>query len=147
MTTETHDEQRSYPARRPYGQGDNTFSSAGGEPGIRALVDLFYDRMALDYKEILDLHPPDNEQSRDKLARFLCGWTGGPKRYSEKYGSITIPGVHAHLPIDGSLRDQWLQCMAEALAQMPYADDLRMYLAEQLAVPAERIRQACERNR
>ena len=135
-----------YESFTPFGEGDNTFRSAGGELGIRRLIDRFYDIMAERYVEILLMHPKDNEQSRDKLARFLCGWTGGPKRYSEKYGSITIPGVHAHLPIDARLRDAWLNCMAEALADMPYPDELRSYLIQQLAVPAERIRQVCEPN-
>ena len=125
-----------------YGTGDATFRAAGGEQGLRRLVDRFYDLMDSDpaYAVIRAWHPADLAVSRDKLARFLCGWTGGPRRYTEKYGKISIPGVHAHLPVTGSERDLWLDCMRRALDDQPYPADLKRYLLEQLSVPAERIR-------
>ena len=84
--------------------------------------------------------------SIDKLARFLSGWTGGPKLYSEKYGPIRIPMAHQHLPIGEAERDAWMRCMERALdAQPDYSDDLKRYLMEQLFVPAERVRVVCER--
>ncbi len=94
------------------------------------------------YARIYQWHP-DVPLARDKLARFLCGWMGGPRRYSEKYGPINIPQVHAHLPITVAERDQWLQCMAEALEEQPYPEELKSYLRVQLAVPAKRIYQRC----
>lgn len=126
-----------------YGNGDATYQAAGGEKGIRALVDAFYDIMDTDtrFSEIRQMHPQQLNVSRDKLARFLCGWMGGPRRYREKYGPITIPGAHAHLRVTTKERDQWLDCMAAALATQPYPASLAAYLLEQLAVPAERIRQ------
>ena len=126
-----------------YGTDDATFQAAGGEPGIRRLVDAFYDIMDSDarFAEIRNMHPDDLEVSRDKLARFLCGWMGGPRRYREKYGPITIPGAHAHLGVTAKERDQWLTCMGDALATQDYPESLVHYLLEQLAVPAERIRQ------
>ena len=65
---------------------------AGGEVGIRDLVDAFYDEMdSADYATtIRNMHPQDLEISRDKLARFLCGWLGGENRYREKYGVINF---------------------------------------------------------
>lgn len=129
-----------------YGVGDTTYRAAGGEAGIRKLVDAFYDAMAAnpEYATILRWHGGVDEVTRDKLARFLCGWTGGPRRYQEAYGPISIPRVHAHLDVTAVERDQWLACMSEALARQDYPDSLVGYLLEQLAVPAERIRQACE---
>ena len=84
----------------PYGVGDASFQAAGGREGIFKLVNEFFDRMGSDdrFATIWDMHPDDKEMSRDKLTRFLCGWLGGPKLYHEKYGSIGIPRVHAHLP-------------------------------------------------
>ena len=78
--------------------------------------------------------------SRDKLARFLCGWLGGPKLYNEKYGSIGIPQVHAHLAIATTERDQWLTCMSESVAEQAFEPDFKKYLMEQLYVPAEAVR-------
>ena len=130
---------------RPYGTGDASFQAAGGEPGLRRLVDDFFDRMGSDerFATIHAMHPPDEEVSRDKLARFLCGWLGGPKRYQEKYGAIGIPRVHAHLAIATPERDQWLTCMAEAVAEQSFAEDFKDYLIKQLAVPAEAVRRRC----
>lgn len=92
---------------------------------------------------ILAMHPPDLAVSIDKLACFLCGWLGGPKRYGEKYGSIRLPQAHQHLPIHPVDRDEWLTCMEIAIAQQPYAADFRDYLLAQLRVPAERVLRVC----
>jgi hemoglobin len=135
-------------ADRPYGTGDASFQAAGGEAGIRRLVDAFFDLMGSDerFTTIHEMHPADKSVSRDKLARFLCGWLGGPKLYHEKYGSIGIPRVHAHLAIATPERDQWLTCMRQAVDQQPFADDFRQYLMEQLFVPAEAVRRRCAQN-
>lgn len=130
-----------------YGRGDASFQAAGGEEGIRKLVDTFYDNMRdkPDYQRIWSWHPHpgDKEESRDKLARFLCSWTGGPKRYQEKYGGISIPQVHAHLEVTEVERDMWLDCMREALQAQEYEQGIKEYLLDQLSKPAEVIRQAC----
>jgi len=133
----------------PYGQGDASFRAAGGEAGLEALVARFYALM--DSREVARairaMHPADLAVSQDKLTRFLCGWLGGPKRYQERYGSISIPGVHAHLAVDGAARDAWLTIMAEAIDEQPWADDFKAYLLRALSVPAERVRVVCEQRR
>ncbi|HMM76355.1 MAG TPA: group II truncated hemoglobin [Gammaproteobacteria bacterium] len=125
-----------------YGVGDASFRAAGGEDGIRRLVDDFYDAMERlpAAAAIRAMHPADLTSARDKLARFLCGWMNGPKRYQEKYGPISIPGAHAHLAIDTAARDAWLACMAAALERQAYAEDFKRYLLQQLSIPAERVR-------
>ncbi len=90
--------------------------------------------------KIRAMHPADLTLSRDKLARFLCGWLGGPKLYAEKYGPIRIPQAHSRFEIGSSERDAWLLCMEEALKHQPYAAEFKKYLMEQLYVPAERSR-------
>jgi len=128
-----------------YGTGDASFLAAGSEAGIRQLVDKFYDRMGNDprFSTIYNMHPEDIETSIDKLARFLCGWLGGPKRYQEKYGSISIPAVHQHLSIGTDERDQWITCMKESIDEQAYAEDFKEYLILQLGIPAEVIRKRC----
>jgi hemoglobin len=125
-----------------YGVGGASFQAAGGEAGIFKLVNDFFDRMERDerFSTIWHLHPDDKEMSRDKLARFLCGWLGGPRLYNEKYGAIGIPKVHAHLAIATPERDQWLTCMTESVAEQAFAEDFKQYLMEQLFVPAEAVR-------
>ncbi|MBM4258940.1 MAG: group II truncated hemoglobin [Deltaproteobacteria bacterium] len=125
-----------------FGVGGASFQAAGGEVGIRRLVDDFYDQMDSlpEAKIIRAMHPTDLTVSRDKLARFLCGWLGGPKLFQQKYGSIIIPKAHSHLPIGRAERDTWLLCMSKAIEQQPYSPEFKKYLLEQLAIPAERCR-------
>ena len=123
-----------------YGTGDATFQAAGGEIGVRTLVDHFYTIMKSEHPRIFDWHSGDLATTKDKLARFLCGWIGGPRIYQEKYGSISIPGVHAHLGVDTDAKEQWLTCMSKALAKMDYPADFVEYLLTQLAIPAEHVR-------
>lgn len=132
-----------------YGIDDASFRAAGGETGIRKLVDAFFDRMGSDerFATIYAMHPDDKEVSRDKLARFLCGWLGGPKLYREKYGGISIPRVHEHLAIATPERDQWLTCMAETVAEQTFDPAFKQYLMEQLFVPAEAVRRRIEQLR
>ena len=127
---------------RPYGEGDATHQALDGVEGIRRLVERFYHHMDTlpEARRIRALHPPDLEVSIDKLARFLSGWTGGPKLFAERYGPIRIPIFHQHLPVGEDERDAWLLCMKHALADCEAAPDLARYLLEQLYVPAERIR-------
>lgn len=131
---------------RQYGIGDASFQAAGGEAGIRKLVNDFYDRMGSDarFATIYHMHPDDKDVSRDKLARFLCGWLGGPRLFSEKYGSISLPRAHEHLAIATPERDQWLDCMHETVAEQPFATDFKKYLMQQLFVPAEAVRRRVE---
>jgi hemoglobin len=129
------------PSERNYGDGDASFLAAGGQDGIQRLVRDFYDEMQRrpEAARILRLHPKDLSISIDKLARFLCGWMGGPNRFREKYGRIVIPLAHRHLPIGPAERDAWLGCMEAAIAAQPCAEDFKAYLLAQLRIPAERV--------
>ena len=129
-------------AVRPYGEEENSFLSAGGFEGLQLLSASFYGHMDRlpEARIIREMHPQDQVESIDKLARFLCGWLGGPKLYREKYGPIAIPRAHAHLAIGSPERDAWLLCMERALAEQPYADDFRAYMLKQLFTPADRSR-------
>lgn len=129
-------------SEKTYGECDASFIAAGGEEGIRKLVDAFYDAMEVlpEAKGILSMHKTDLTITRDKLASFLCGWLGGPKRYKEKYGTIHIPRAHAHLDIGIEERDAWLKCMTVALEQQDHAQTFKSYLLRELFTPAERSR-------
>lgn len=124
-----------------YGLGDTSYKAAGGEAGLRRLADAFYDEMETEplAAKVRGMHPDDLAVSRDKLARFLCGWLNGPNRYREKYGSINLPGAHAHLAIGVAERDAWLLCMQRALETQDYAEAFKAYLLKELSVPANRI--------
>lgn len=125
-----------------YGFQDTSYKAAGYEEGLRALVDRFYiemDRLP-EARGIRAMHKPELKEVKDRLTRFLCGWLGGPKKYQEKYGSISIPMAHSPFPIGIKERDAWMLCMTIAVWAQPYDEDFKRYLVEQFAIPAERVR-------
>ncbi|AHL74782.1 globin [Stutzerimonas stutzeri] len=131
----------------PFGVGDASFLAAGGEAGIERLVADFY--RVMDETEaaacVRRLYPQELSPSRERLAAFLCGWLGGPRRYAEKFGSISIPQFHTRWSVGETERDAWLECMAQAIARQGYSADFADYLLLQLRVPADRIFQAGRR--
>lgn len=135
-------EQQTTLARPIYGEGDASFHAAGGEEGIRRLVHDFYEIMSSlpEANTIHVMHEAPQSVNEDKLARFLCGWLGGPKLYREKYGSIRIPTAHQHLVIGIPERDAWLKCMELALERQPFKEDFKRYLLKALFRPAETSR-------
>ena len=69
-------------------EAPSLFETLGGEPGIRALVDRFYDTMDMDadLSALRAVHGPTLDQARDKLFWYLCGDFGGPQLYIERFG-------------------------------------------------------------
>ena len=93
------------------------YEQLGGDAGVRALVDAFYDRMDLEeaFAGIRRLHPPSLDGSRDKLHWFLSGWLGGPQLYVERLGHPRLRARHLPFPIATTERDAWLACMRMAM--------------------------------
>jgi hemoglobin len=101
-------------------QQRSAFDLLGGEAQVRALVDRFYDLMELDerFVALRALHPVTLEGSREKLHMFLCGWLGGPPLYEARYGHPRLRARHLPYPIGSRERDDWLLCMAQAMADI-----------------------------
>lgn len=93
------------------------YESIGGIDQIDALVDRFYDLMALEphFEDLRSMHPQDLSDSREKLKLFLTGWMGGPDIYSPKYGHPMLRARHLPFKIGLKERDQWLACMYKAM--------------------------------
>ena len=125
-----------------YREGDNQFRLAGGVDGITKLANDFYDMMESlpEARKILFMHPTDLTVSRDKLARFLCGYMDGPDLYEEKYGPIHLGPAHAHLAIGTAEKEAWLLCMRKALDMQEWPPEFRDFMFMRLKTPAERIR-------
>jgi len=118
------------------------FEALGGEAVLRRLVDAFYDHMDQDprFAGIRALHPPKMAGSRDKLYWFLCGWTGGPNHYVDRYGHPRLRARHLPFPIGVAERDQWLLCFARALVDCEIAEPLQSQLLGALAGTADWMR-------
>ncbi|HEX4872574.1 MAG TPA: group II truncated hemoglobin [Nevskiaceae bacterium] len=118
------------------------FDRLGGEPGLRALVDAFYDRMETEpaYARLRALHPPSTAGSRDKLFWFLCGWSGGPPHFVQRFGHPRLRARHLPYAIGETERDQWLACFAEALDRQGIDPALRAGFWPDLAALADWMR-------
>ena len=114
----------------------------GGEAGIRAIVDGFYDRMdtAPEYRPLRALHPAELSGSRDKLFWFLCGWAGGPDHYVSRFGHPRLRARHLPFAIGRAERDQWLQCMHDALSSGSVDPPLRQRLMQSFLQTADWMR-------
>ena len=120
----------------------SVFDALGAEPGVRALVDRFYDLMELEpaYAGIRRLHPASLDGSRDKLYWFLCGWLGGPQHYVERFGHPRLRARHLPYAIGSAERDQWLACMRQALAERGIDAALAAQLQQAFAGTADWMR-------
>ena len=117
----------------------------GGEPGVRALVERFYDVMARQEPELTQLHSCDadgqvNRETRDRFALFLMGWLGGPQEYMARHGHPRLRMRHGHLPVGARMRDAWLSCMRTALDESGVAGELRGFLDRRFAEVADFLR-------
>ncbi len=108
------------------------YDQLGGDAGVRALVERFYDLMDLEpaYGEVRRVHAPSLDHAREKLYLFLSGWLGGPPLYVERYGHPRLRARHLPFPIGVRERDQWLACMSQALDESRCPAELKPRLME-----------------
>ncbi|MCB9672645.1 MAG: group II truncated hemoglobin [Alphaproteobacteria bacterium] len=118
------------------------YAALGGEAGVRALVDAFYDAMDSGEPEVATLramHAPDLTEARDKLFRFVSGWTGGPQLYIERYGHPMLRRRHFPFAVDVAARDAWMRCMDVALEAVVEDPAHRGWFRERFAAVADHM--------
>jgi hemoglobin len=118
------------------------YERVGGETGVRALVDRFYDLMDSlpEARDIRALHPPTLDGSRDKLHWFLVGWLGGPPLYIERFGHPRLRARHLPFAIGERERDQWMLCMSRAVDELVGDAAVRGVLVGALGPLADHMR-------
>jgi hemoglobin len=126
----------------PMAQTQSLYELLGGETGVHALVDRFYDLVetAPEAKDIRALHATSLKQSREKLFMFLSGWSGGPALYIEKYGHPRLRMRHQPFIIGERERDQWLWCMRRALDAGDFQPSVVEHLKTRFAEIADFMR-------
>jgi len=124
----------------------NPYQVIGGEPGVRELVDRFYDYMdeLEDAGDVRKLHARSLRGSREKLFLFLSGWLGGPDLYVQKYGHPRLRARHLPFSIGIKERDQWMLCMRKALADMSLEKGFRERLENAFLSTADHMRNRAE---
>lgn len=120
------------PGSAPVAADATPYQRLGGASGVRALVDRFYDLMALEpaYADLLAMHPASLDGSRDKLFWFLSGWLGGPDLFGQRVGAPMLRARHLPYAIASRERDQWLACMLQAMQELRVEPVLAQRLAE-----------------
>jgi hemoglobin len=123
-------------------QRQSIYEAIGGIDKVEALVDRFYDLMALEvnFGELRAMHPLDLSNSREKLKFFLTGWMGGPDIYSPKYGHPMLRARHLPFKIGMKERNQWLACMYQALADCGIEGNIAKQLEESFFNTADWMR-------
>jgi len=118
------------------------FEWIGGEPKVHALVERFYDLMDLEpkYAELRAAHGTHLERARQNLFWFLCGWLGGPQHYTDRFGHPRLRARHLPFKIGIIERDQWLQCMDQAMGEVGIDETLRARLRDSFAQTADWMR-------
>jgi hemoglobin len=121
---------------------DTVYVEIGGEAGVRALVDAFYDRMDSDpsVAPLRAMHASNLTASREKLFWFLSGWLGGPPLYMERKGHPRLRARHLPFAIDDDASQQWMRCMRVALATTTLSTATRERLDTALAQLAAHMR-------
>jgi hemoglobin len=126
------------PARTPFDQ-------LGGDAGVRAIVEDFYDAMDRDEPALAALHRRDergavDRTTRDRFALFFVGWLGGPQDYMAQHGHPRLRMRHGRVPVDAAMRDAWLRCMRTAFDRAGVAGDVRAFLDARLGEVADFLR-------
>lgn len=113
-----------------------------GEDGIRRLADAFYDVMdeRPQAATIRAMHAANMDLIKDKLYEYLTGWMGGPPLYASKYGTVCLTDPHKPYPIGPDERDQWLDCMHEALQRIGASEELQAMLKQPMFLIADTVR-------
>ena len=131
------------PPNHGFGPENTPYTEIGGDEGVRALVDAFYDRMDAEAPELRALHPRETlDHDRQRLYEFLSGWLGGPPLFVERHGHPRLRMRHAHVRIDQARVDDWLRCMGLAMDDRGVGGPLRAFLEERFAHTANFMRNA-----
>lgn len=118
------------------------FEQLGGEAGIRAISQRFYEIMQRlpEAKNILEMHPKNIQSSQEKLALFLIGWLGGPRLYEEKYGHPRLRARHLPFSIGKEERNMWILCMVHAFDELQIPEPIRSSVLHPLLNLADHMR-------
>jgi hemoglobin len=118
------------------------YERIGGDPKVRALVQRFYQLMDAtpEVQDLRKMHAASLKGSEEKLFMFLTGWMNGPQLFAEKFGHPKLRQRHMPFAIGDKERDQWMQCMTQALNDVVEDEVLRKELLAAIGKVADFMR-------
>jgi hemoglobin len=127
-------------SRRPWGDAATPYDELGGDDGVRALVEVFYDIVETESPVLSAMLPNNTSSSRQKLYEFLSGWMGGPALYMERRGHPRLRLRHMPFDIGSFEAREWMRCMMKALDTVGAGERLSGFLQTELGRTAEGLR-------
>jgi hemoglobin len=121
--------------------GETLYDRLGGQEGIRAVVDDFYDRLLADDELGPLFEDADLESLRETQTDFLCEAAGGP----ETYDATPVREAHLHVPFTPELIGRAVDLLYESLESFDVPEEdadavveaIAAYEADLLATPDE----------
>ena len=112
------------------------FEKVGGQKTFNELVSHFYALVALN--PVLRPMYPDSDlkAAAQRLEMFLVQYWGGPTTYSEQRGHPRLRMRHAPFHIATKERDEWLNCMRQAVDGLEINAELKTELWNYLEMAA-----------
>lgn len=104
----------------------------GGEVGVKALANAFYDEMETNphLQELLAIHQLPLDNIREKFFQYLSGWMGGPPLFEEKYGHPRLRQRHMHVKVTKKQAELWMLCMNNAMNKTVEDKQLKDHLRQ-----------------
>ena len=90
------------------------YERVGGGAFFTGLVERFYAGVETD-PVLRPMYPTDLAPARERLAKFLIQYFGGPRDYEALRGEPRLRMRHARFPVDRAARDAWVSHMRAAL--------------------------------
>lgn len=100
------------------------YERIGGDAALRQLTDTFYD-LVFQHELISRLFKSDKDLIKEKQRLFLTQFLGGPELYSDTYGHPRMRARHMPHTITEDDAIAWLQCMSQAVGQLPIEKELK----------------------
>ncbi|NBV95558.1 MAG: globin [Actinobacteria bacterium] len=115
---------------------DSFFEKVGGEKTFNDLVSHFYALVAVN-PVLRPMYPDqDLKAAAQRLQMFLVQYWGGPSTYSEQRGHPRLRMRHAPFHIASKQRDEWLNCMRQAVDGLAIEQELKTELWNYLEMAA-----------
>ena len=112
------------------------YERVGGQKTFNELVSHFYALVAVN--PVLRPMYPDSDlkAAAQRLEMFLVQYWGGPSTYSEQRGHPRLRMRHAPFHIATKERDEWLNCMRQAVDGLEINAELKTELWNYLEMAA-----------